>query len=183
MSSLVGWKRRLLRRHTCEPFKERTFSMLLPNEDFGTSKNKLVMYFVSTFHHFYPNLGVWKVLTKGLTHIFFDVPKSSFGRSIHLYKTNLRLGAIHLYKKNRMVRKRMLPKRRFWKAEQTFQNAFSKHFSTFCIPNPVLTPLKSASKTRSDMFVRPSKSSFGRGKTKIWQGVFSLRDAAMSACL
>ncbi len=24
-------------------------------------------------------LGVWKVLTKDLTHIFFDVPKSSFG--------------------------------------------------------------------------------------------------------
>jgi hypothetical protein len=32
----------------------------------------------------------------------------------------------------------MLPKRRFWKAEQTFQYAFSKHFSTFCRPNPVL---------------------------------------------
>jgi len=30
----------------------------------------------------------------------------------------------------------MLPKRRFWKAEQTFQYAFSKHFSTFCRPNP-----------------------------------------------
>ncbi len=36
----------------------------------------------------------------------------------------------------------MLPKRRFWKAEPTFQNAFSKHFSTFCSPNRVLTPLK-----------------------------------------
>jgi hypothetical protein len=51
----------------------------------------------------------------------------------------------------------MLPKRRFWKAEQTFQNAVSKHFSTFCGPNHVLSPLKSASKMRSEMFVRPSK--------------------------
>ncbi len=41
----------------------------------------------------------------------------------------------------------MLPKRRFWKAAQTFQNARSKHSSTFCSPNHVLTPLKSASKT------------------------------------
>ena len=51
----------------------------------------------------------------------------------------------------------MLPKRRFWKPEQTFQSAVSKHFSTFFSPNPVLTPLKSASKTCSEMFVRPSK--------------------------
>ena len=32
----------------------------------------------------------------------------------------------------------MLPKRRFWNAEPTFQNAFSKHFSTFASPNRVL---------------------------------------------
>jgi hypothetical protein len=58
---------------------------------------------------------------------------------------------------NKNLRKFMLPKRRFWKAEQTFQYAFSKHFSTFCRPNPVLTSLKSASKMRTEMFVRPSK--------------------------
>ena len=51
----------------------------------------------------------------------------------------------------------MFPKRRFWKVEPTFQNAFSKHFSTFARPNPVLSPLKSASKTHSEMLVRPSK--------------------------
>jgi len=51
----------------------------------------------------------------------------------------------------------MLPKRRFWKAGQTFQNSFSKHFSTFRRLNPVLTHLKSASKTNSERFVRPSK--------------------------
>jgi hypothetical protein len=53
--------------------------------------------------------------------------------------------------------KSMLPKRRFWKAEQILQTTFSKHFSTFCSPNPVLTPLKSAFKTWSETFVRPSK--------------------------
>jgi len=51
----------------------------------------------------------------------------------------------------------MLPKRRFWKAELTFQNVFSKHFSTILSPNRVLTPLKSASKTHSETLVPPSK--------------------------
>ncbi len=36
----------------------------------------------------------------------------------------------------------MLPKRRFWKADPTFPGAFSKHFSTVCSPNRVLTPLR-----------------------------------------
>jgi len=36
----------------------------------------------------------------------------------------------------------MLPKRRFWKAERTLQNAFSKHFSKNRIHYQVLTPLK-----------------------------------------
>jgi len=66
------------------------------------------------------------------------------------------------------------PKRRFWRAEQTFGNVFSKHFSnerspnrvlTYVTkhfsnersPNRVLTYVKSALKIRSRMFVRPSK--------------------------
>ena len=53
-----------------------------PNEDLGTSKDMWVRAFVSTFHT--PKCSIWpksdeKVLTKGLTHIFFDGPKSSFG--------------------------------------------------------------------------------------------------------
>jgi hypothetical protein len=51
----------------------------------------------------------------------------------------------------------MLPKRRFWKVGQTFQSAFSKHFSTIRSPKQVLTPLKGASKTQTEMFARPSK--------------------------
>ena len=51
----------------------------------------------------------------------------------------------------------MLPKLSFGKAEPRFQSVFSKHFSALCIPNRVLTPLKSASKTHSEMLVRPSK--------------------------
>jgi hypothetical protein len=51
----------------------------------------------------------------------------------------------------------MFPKRRFWKVEPTFQNEFSKHFATFCSPKRVLTPLKSASKSRSERLIRPSK--------------------------
>jgi hypothetical protein len=52
----------------------------------------------------------------------------------------------------------MLIKRRFRTAEAAFQNSFSKHLSTICSPNRVLTPLKSASReTHSETFVRPSK--------------------------
>ncbi len=51
----------------------------------------------------------------------------------------------------------MLPKRRFWRAEQTFGNVFSKHFSNERSPNRVLTYVKSALKIRSRMFDRPCK--------------------------
>ena len=42
----------------------------------------------------------------------------------------------------------MLPKRRFWKAEQTFRNEFSNHFSNERSKNRVLTYVKSALKIR-----------------------------------
>ena len=51
----------------------------------------------------------------------------------------------------------MVPKRRFWKAEKTLGNVFSKNFSNERSPNLVLTYVKSALKIRSRMFVRPSK--------------------------
>ena len=51
----------------------------------------------------------------------------------------------------------MLPKRRFWKTEQTVWRVFSKHFSTSSSPKAVLTPLKSASKMLSKRFVLSSK--------------------------
>ena len=56
----------------------------------------------------------------------------------------------------------MLPKRRLWNVEPMFQNSFPwEHFSTFCSPNNVLTPLKSACKTHSVMLVRPSNLRLG----------------------
>ena len=58
----------------------------------------------------------------------------------------------------------LVPKRRVWKAEQTFQSSFSKHFSTFSGPNYGLSPLKSASKRNSERFVRLPNSSFGMDK-------------------
>jgi hypothetical protein len=51
----------------------------------------------------------------------------------------------------------MLPKRRFSKAEPTFRTVFSKHFSMVSRPNGVLTYVKSALKTRSEIFVPSSK--------------------------
>ena len=47
----------------------------------------------------------------------------------------------------------MLPKRRFWKAERTFGNGFSKHFSKVRVLGLGDVPLKSALKIRSRMFV------------------------------
>ena len=62
------------------------------------------------------------------------------------------------------MKKFMLPKRRFWKAEPTFPNVCSKHFSTIRSPNRVLMPLKELRKhIRKGWFGLP-KSSFGRGK-------------------
>ncbi len=43
-------------------------------------------------------------------------------------------------------------------AGPTFQSAFSKRFSTCRIQNRALTPLKSVSKTHSEMFVQPSRN-------------------------
>ncbi len=55
------------------------------------------------------------------------------------------------------LNKFMFPKRRFWKAEPTFGNVFSKHFSKENSPNRVLTYVKSALKVRSRMFKKRSK--------------------------
>ncbi len=51
----------------------------------------------------------------------------------------------------------MLPKRRFWTAEQRVAYAFLNEFSICGSPKLVLTPLKSTSKTHTQRFVRPSK--------------------------
>ena len=51
----------------------------------------------------------------------------------------------------------MVPKRRFWKAEQRVACAFLKCFSNERSPNRVLTYVKSALKIRSRMSARPSK--------------------------
>jgi len=60
----------------------------------------------------------------------------------------------------------MLPQRRFWKAEQTLQTAFSKRFSTISSsPNKILGPSKSASKT--ERFFSLPKSSFGEHTLRV----------------
>jgi hypothetical protein len=60
----------------------------------------------------------------------------------------------------------MLPKRRFWKAEQKMTSGFSIDFSMVRSPNRVLTPLKSVSKIRISSFVQPSK-------IFVWEGYIS----------
>jgi len=86
-----------------------------------------------------------RVLPKGENAPFFRF--STMARSVSAFQ-NL------LFAEGRNF---ILPKRRFWKAEPTFPNAFSKHFSMNRRPNRVLAPLKSASKTHSERLVRPSQ--------------------------
>ncbi len=50
-----------------------------------------------------------------------------------------------------------LPKRRFWKSEQSVACAFLNEFSMTSRPNRVLTPVKSTSKPHTQRFVRSSK--------------------------
>jgi len=102
---------------------------MLPKRRFWKEEQKMKSGFSK---HFSTVRGPNWVLTplestrKSGFHLLFILPTSSFGRG-----------------------KFMLPKRRFWTTEPTFQNAFSKHFSTFCSQNRVRTTLKSASKTLS----------------------------------
>ena len=44
------------------------------------------------------------------------------------------------------------PKRRFWKAEQTFPSAFSKNVSTIRSPNQVRTPYRSCLRLLKALF-------------------------------
>ena len=60
----------------------------------------------------------------------------------------------------------MLPKRRFSRAEPTFQNAFSKHFSTFCSPKAELAPFREKGLQDPRAAVVPGKEE-GRGKEPI----------------
>ncbi len=56
------------------------------------------------------------------------------------------------------------PKRRFWKSERTFGNAFSKHFSKERSPNRVLTLWKVLRKCVPKRSFGHPKSSFGEHK-------------------
>ena len=73
----------------------------------------------------------------------------------------------------------MLPKRRFWTTEQrtTRRVCFFKYFSRVSrCPNEVLTHVKSALKTLSDMFVQLSK-------IFVWGFVCLFCDTAVCVCV
>ncbi len=66
------------------------------------------------------------------------------------------------------VCKIMLPKRRFWKAEQKMKSGFSTDFSMVRSPNRVLTPLKSASFENLDFIFCSSFQNLRLGGIKMW---------------
>jgi hypothetical protein len=52
------------------------------------------------------------------------------------------------------------PKRRFGKAEPTFQSAFSKHFSRVCVPDLVATTVKTVASKKSHFQASGQKSTY-----------------------
>ena len=80
------------------------------------------------------------------------------------------------------LRNVMLPKRRFWKDEQMMQCGFSIEVSMVRSPNRVLTTLKSASKTNSETFARPSKIFAWEGKLSHRNVVYSKDTSACCQC-
>jgi hypothetical protein len=87
---------------------------------------KFSIWAIAHCHPFIPNrvLGSMKKCLQNILPAYFST------------RANISLGAMQLY----------APKRRIWKAERTFGNAFSKHFSNESSPNLVLTHVKSALK-------------------------------------
>ena len=118
-------------------------------EDFGRPNHRFRMRFLSTFQLLVAQIEYsrpLKVLRQRIvkqTHIL--MLSSDFDKQAFL---------VILCSPNDDF---MLPKRRFWKAEPTFQKAFSKHFSRVWALDLGYKPLKSASKTPSEMLARPSK--------------------------
>ncbi len=92
-------------------------------------------------------LGVWKLLTKGLTHIFFDVPKSSFGSHNIAAVGNSSPFLTNLCSPSEDF---VIPNERFG---TYFQSTFQR--CEYSILGDV--SLKSASKTLSETFVQSYK--------------------------
>ena len=118
-------------------------TIMLPKRRFGKDEQKMKSRFSTDFSMVRSQN---RVLTP-LKSASFENPDVIFCNKFCSSFPNLRLGGI----------KFTPPKRRFGKAEPTFQNAFSKHFSTIGSPNRILTPFKCASKTHSEMLARPSQ--------------------------
>ncbi len=102
-------------------------------------------------------------ITSHVATIFCDHLAKSSQKIIASQKTNTSHHIACYYLCNHLA-KFMLPKWRFWNAEQKIGSIFSMNFSMVSCPNLVLTSVKSTSKRPTQSFVRPSKSSFGRHK-------------------
>ena len=102
-------------------------------------------------------LGVWKVLTKALNHVFSTVEHLRLGaiafRPENLYSPNDDFGRMNEHSGTYFI----LPKRRIWKAEQTlgtyFQGTF--HIREYWVWATFIW--KVLWKMRSRIFDRPSK--------------------------
>ena len=143
-----------------------------PNEDFGNRNKRFGVSFRSTFQRVIAQIDCshpWKVPRKDTPDLLFSLPKSSFGE--HKIRCSF-------------CNKFMLPKRRFWKSgqttycirrfwkdEQTFQTAFSKHFSRAWVQDLGYETLRNVLRMHSEMLVRPSK-------IFVWGSINSEKDSA-----
>jgi hypothetical protein len=94
----------------------------------------------------------WGWVADGCDIMIMCLSKSQDGDIMMMSRSKSQDGDIMM-----SLSKFMLPKRRFWTAEQSVAYAFLNEFSISCSPKRVLTPLKSTSKTHTQRFVPPSK--------------------------
>jgi len=115
-------------------------SLCSPNGDFWKTEQSVACAFsmsLSTTRVQIEYSNHWNVHRTCTCYALFKLPKSSF-----------REHKVTLF---------TLPKRRFWKPEQSVACAFLNEFSMIRRPSLVLTPLKSTSKTHTQRSVRASK--------------------------
>jgi hypothetical protein len=161
---LHGWHTRPLTRLACPLTRQNH------NDTIRCEFDRCIMLSSCKFDMHIIMLSSCKFDTSRYHHLVSSTCTSTcYHHAIMSSSTDTSSGYRHLVSSTAALacRSLSLPKRRFWKEEQTMKSGFSTDFSTISSPNPVLTPLKSASfEIRISSFLLLPKSSFGRDKLR-----------------
>ena len=164
---------------------------MLPKRRFWTVEKHVGKTFCKNFSSLLAQieyLWVWKVLTKALTHVFFDGPKSSFGE--HNFP--------NYFNHDSWFTTLCSPNEDFGRLNKALRMHFWTSFQSVVAQNEYSHPWKVLQKrTRNALFIRP-KSSFGEHEfittncgwnlseiyapqTKIWEGRANIRERIFKA--